>query len=196
MAVGLLGTGCALNAVLEVRMQLPSSPLGAAFVDVQSGALPCDVPGMCARLDTLEANAESFALSENHCEGEPEPCNVRFSVSTAEVELDALQIRVDLCDSVDCLRTGREPGYVFEIARPFYQGRRTRWSPNQALFADRVQLDPQPAGAEQQRYEAHRCEVEGCISGRQPEDPSLGWCDGPTPECEDVGCRGPHWCEL
>ena len=192
-------------------MQLPTAGDGGrdghpyALVEVLAGPIPDPFdPG------AVLANGIAFDLAGDVCDVGDEPCNVRLSVTSENVGLEALHIRANLCDAPTCNdlafpADARPPYYLFEIAHPFYRGHRTYWHPTRGPFEarNRAFFAAQPtAQSEERRLRVHRCEVACDLNSGEDPLPDLGYClTDPDPACPDPDpadpsvCRGLHACE-
>jgi len=213
LATALL-SGCALNAVLEIDMQLPyaAGTDDGEFAIVQVADEPPDVdrasglplwyPAWPEPSDRVTRHAFAISEGENLCDDLDRPCNVRFSVTTENVDLDNLYLKVSFCNTPDCLGAGdaTNPGFFgFVIARPFYQGQVTRWSPTRTdvttFNPDGLDTQPPPLGAmvdpadDPRPYEVPRCHVQGCTD--MPAF-GIGWCATDPPGSMTPGA---HFCE-
>jgi hypothetical protein len=160
--------GCALNAALEVEMQLPADGLPRARVQPQDPTYPFEVG--------WGGGAHVFDLSEDVCEPGRE-CNVRFSVVSNQTDLDRLFIRVLFCDEPGCDADDPSfPSLWYTIEDPFQKGGRTFWNPSAEPFV-RVP-DVQPSAPATAAIEVPKCEIrDECWPADQLPDAVFGFCN-------------------
>lgn len=166
-AIALTGAGCAQNAALEVELTLPPGPTDGTtmFAVVQA------------------RDAAEFVLEEEWRGGDLEPIALipgeaiedHVSILSTDASTDLL-IKVRFCTSPDCIDIddATSPDRWFEIEHPFYIGKRTYWTAEDAIPEIPTERDTAPLFV-------GRCEVEGCITG-----PIVDYCslDG-RHLCED-----------
>ncbi len=148
LAIALLGTACARNAVLEVELTVPPQPAGPPrFVVVQ---FETDDVGF----EEDWRRSESYPGAPLGTEAEV----LRYSVVSEDPSTVVL-VKVHFCVSEDCsaLEDARDrvPAIWYRLERSLYVGERTTWREEIAA----VPLDP-PSGA----TIVEKCAIEGCIS--------------------------------
>lgn len=178
-AAVIVASGCALNASLEVEMELPYAPAPRARVEVCHA--DCDFDVWDAFVFDLEPD-----LAECETGGS---CNVRFSVLTEQAELERLFVRVRFCDDDCYLDVARPdaPGLWFELEQPFQRGGRTYWNPSAEPFV-RVP-DTQPPGRPTDVIQVSRCEIrDQCWApSTAVPDPTIGYCNAAGERFCDAG---------
>ncbi|MCA9605711.1 MAG: hypothetical protein H6719_25190 [Sandaracinaceae bacterium] len=169
-----VSSGCALNGVLEVEMQLPYTDGAAPRARIQV----CAVADCEADIDT-HGHAEVIEIGPGAtpCASGGD-CNARFSVVSDQTDLDRLQVRVRFCVD-DCeydLGRPDAPELWFELEEPFERGRRTYWNPSEPPYV-RIP-DAQPAGRPSAPTVIPKCEIaDECWSLGNTPDPMFGYCD-------------------
>ncbi len=154
LALALVLTGCAENAVLEVELTLPAQPATGAPLFAYVQARSADVVSFdeaWAGTDAIDGRALETAVSM-----------LPFSVVAGGASFTRqLGVRIRFCASRDCTGLGddRAPEVRYRIQRAFYQGHRTRV----ALVIDAVPAPPPPIGAP--ITDIDKCDVEGCTTG-------------------------------
>jgi hypothetical protein len=152
VALVVLLSACAENAVLEVELTLPAQPTGAplfAYVQVRSADV-VSFDEAWAGTDAVEGRALEDMESV-----------LPFSVVAGGASFTRqLGVRVRFCVSRDCTGLGddRAPEVRYRLERAFYQGQRTRI----ALMIDTLPPPTPPAPA---IMEIDKCSVEGCAMG-------------------------------
>jgi len=116
LAVALLGSGCAQNAMFELQVQLPANPPGETwFAQIQvrdQNGHSFSIPWMGGDVPTVALGSEA-----------------RWDCISVE-SLDptvSLHVRVRFCHSEDCLdlEDGDPPERLYSFEAPFYIGSRT-----------------------------------------------------------------------
>ena len=164
--------GCARNGVLEVQITLPPNPPAPegplfAVVTMEPGsAMLTNTPVVGANPGTALANGM--------------PTVVNYSIIAERFDVDT-QLQVAFCRSADCtddLTTIRRS--IFHFERPFYRGRRTRWS---------TEITEIPDG-ETPVVCVDRCFTFGCV---EPDNATGDHCrrDG-SHQCEAPGTIPPE----
>lgn len=188
-------SGCALNAIFEVEMQLPYEAGQPQFAHVQITTLepsPWHVQlGDSPRIFDL-------AATQPCRDGGADDCNVQFSVVTQNVDVEHLFVKVSFCESEDCSAIGGPgvpPFFSFDFEQPFHRGEVTRWTTNRPPehFSFTLDRQPPPQGAipmDPAVREVPRCGIAGCLNQDMLIAEPFGWCDGAT------GVPGQHYCEI
>jgi len=167
-------TGCARNGVLEVQLTLPPNP---AAPEPQLYAV--------VTMEAGDVNLENAPIASAN----PGTALTRGSTTTTVVSYSVLaerfdgdtQLQVVFCRTPDCtgddLSTLRRK--VFRFERPFYQGRRTRWSAEISAVPD---LNAPVECVD-------RCFTFGCV---EPDNATGNHCreDG-SHQCEEPGTPPP-----
>lgn len=169
---GSMLAGCARNGVLEVQLTLPPNPSAPepqlyAVVTMEAGD------------DDLE-NAPVVGANPGTALARGTTTVVSYSIVAEQFDTDT-QLQVVFCRTANCtgddLSTLRRKTYHFE--RPFYQGRRTRWS---------TEITEVPALNEPSQC-VDRCFTFGCI---EPDNATGDHCrrDG-SHQCQEPGTPPP-----
>lgn len=167
----LLAVGCARNAVLEAKLVLPALPISepATYAYVQFERPPVGFGSTWAG----STDFDGVQLTEGA------PTMRQFSVVTERVD-GPLLVKIRFCSTPRCETAEPRRELWYEIDRPFYAGRRTRW---RRIIADI------PAAAPSAAEHVDRCQV-GCVDVYPVTDP-VSFCraDG-TNFCEAPGGGG------
>lgn len=153
LALVLPVAGCADNAILELEVDLPASPMGEetyAFIQVRTDELGFDVPWSGA--DPVDG----FLLG-------PTRSTQPISIVAAPRDYDRnVRVRATFCSQPRCDGFGDDiaPERRLEIEHPFYSTRRT---------AATWRIEDVPADTVETPDLIQRCEVAGCRDGTTRE---------------------------
>ena len=149
IAAAMLGAGCAQNAALEVRLDLPAGPTdGTTTYVLTQPRRAAENPFMDEwRGDDLTA----IELSPG------ERLEDHISVLSDDDATD-LHIKVRFCSSPSCtaIEDDMAPEHWYKLDHPFYIGARTFWS---------VTIDSIPIDRDTTAAEVDRCQIRGCVDG-------------------------------
>jgi hypothetical protein len=140
--------GCTLSGVLELEIVLPvaTPPTAPVFVQVQARK---DVDFMADWLGT--GDLEPIELSPTSTTTD------RVSI-VSDDELTDLRIKLSFCEVASCADLDAEVwGQAwYELQRPFYLGKQTRFT---------IEVPAVPTGNPGAPVMVDRCDIEGCVEG-------------------------------
>lgn len=148
MGFALVLQGCTLSAVLELEVVLPMAmpPTSPVFVQVQ------------ARKD-VDFNADWLGT------GDLAPVELSATAITtdrvsivSDDELTDLRVKLSFCPTASCSDLASPPyGQAwFELQRPFYLGKQTRYT---------IEVAAVPTTTPTVPATVDRCDIEGCVEG-------------------------------
>jgi len=159
IAVAVIATGCADNAVLELMVELPASPGGdPVYVQVQ----PRRASDNPFTDDWRGDDVEPIELGS-------EPMVDHVSVVSEQDDVD-LAVKVRFCQTETCTGFGDEdpPALWFLVEDPFYIGEHTEAD----LVVTEVPATGCTEGMADCPVRVDRCDVRGCTGG----DPPTTYC--------------------